>query len=51
MTKKRALMDAVNDQTVIKLPVESSPKKHSHPIAKVVVALILGFAGGLLVGL
>jgi hypothetical protein len=54
MTKKRALIDAVNDQWVKKPPMPTAkkrPKRNLHPVVKILVSLILGFAGGLMVGL
>jgi hypothetical protein len=52
MTKKRDLMAAVDDRLVKKQPsqkVEAKPGRNNHTLAKILVSLILGFAGGLTV--
>ncbi len=50
MTAKRALVDAVNDQLVEKQPVKLLKTKHKprrYVGARILIALLLGFAGGL----
>jgi hypothetical protein len=50
MKKKRDLMDAVNDRLIDKQPsptTETKRKQKNYAVAKILVSLILGFAGGL----
>lgn len=50
MTAKRALIDAVNDHLVEKQPMKLPNTKHKpkrYVGARILIALLLGFAGGL----
>jgi hypothetical protein len=49
MTKKRGLTDAVKDQLVDKPKsalVNARPRRPNHIAAKILLSLVLGFAGG-----